>query len=120
MSFRLDIDINGCSYIVNGNNDQLPEVAARLFPPAPSVSTEPLDPSEIKPYELFRLHYIGEHKISAIKEFRQLTRCGLKEAKDAIEGVSALNSESKTINYLSAAQLAERLLAFGRITVTRA
>jgi hypothetical protein len=35
---------------------------------------------------------LGGHKIAAIKEFRRVTGCGLKEAKDAVEAIMACDA----------------------------
>lgn len=57
-----------------------------------------------------QLFYQQRQKISAIKELRTLTSCGLKEAKDAVEHVYGTDWSRSTVDYDAAlAELREKL-----------
>lgn len=69
-----------------GLEEQLDELV-RLAGAAPTVAVELGHPWSQSP-ELCRLARQPMYKIAAIKLYRELTGCGLKEAKDAVEAFS--------------------------------
>lgn len=55
-------------------------------PPAPPAPPRALTAEET---EKVRAHLRAGDKIAAIKEFRAMTGCGLKDAKDAVEAMDS-------------------------------
>ena len=74
----------------DGGSDltEAPRIAARPAPAAPAFTLPPLpNPENIPPEVVAELrHMVAQgQKIQAIKRLRELTHCGLAEAKDWVE-----------------------------------
>lgn len=84
--------INGKTTTVNGQDANLKETMSQIFGSsfgAPGFSTEPIPGYDLPEQTVLAIRLLAANKqsIEAIKLFREKTGVGLKEAKDAIDGL---------------------------------